>query len=101
MVINYRQNWLQKAGVEPVSGVSCGRQQGQGACPPRRGGNVSRRGSDHACAPGLAQIRGKARATDAAQNISVPGASTLIFPRRPVCNFHRVNKKVTWQIPWR
>lgn len=87
--------------MELVSGVSCGTWQGQVARPPRRGGNVSRRGSVHACAPGLAQIRGKARGTDEAQNISIPVASTLISHRGPDCNFYGVNKKMAWHVPGR
>lgn len=95
IVISYRQNWLQKARVEPVSGVSCGTQQGQRTWPLCRSGNVSHRGSDYAYAPGLAQVWGKACATAKAWYISIPVASPLISHRGPACDFYARTLEIT------
>lgn len=87
ILINWRQSWLQKAIEEEFSGISCRTQQGQGTCPSCRLGNMSHRGSDHACAPGPVKIQGKSVAVDEVQNISVLVASALISPRQCACNF--------------
>lgn len=68
--------------------------------PSCRLGNVSHRGSEHACAPGPTQIQGESGAMDEVQNISILVASTLLSPRQPTCNFKGINK-VPYPIPWR
>lgn len=89
VVVNERQICLQKGG-ESVCDLSWGMQQGQGTDPSCRSGSVSHRGSDRVCASGLAQVQGKAPATDEAQNISIPLVYKLLpsFCWRTGCYLH-------------